>query len=137
MVLDLVTGDPQFEPASTACLHAHLTDGLVVSPVTFVELGPAFQGDELATERFLKQARLGTTEFWSGADTVIAHRMWHDHQLKRRQLNIPKRPVADVLIAAFASRFRGIITRNASDFRNLSAQLIIVDPCFVEATRIR
>lgn len=40
VVVDLVTGDAVFEPASTACLQAHLHDGVVVSPVTFVELGP-------------------------------------------------------------------------------------------------
>ena len=40
VVVDLVTGDPLFEPGSTACLQAHLGDGLVISPVTFVELGP-------------------------------------------------------------------------------------------------
>lgn len=39
VVLDLLTGDPGFEPASTACLQTHLDEGLVVSPVTFVELG--------------------------------------------------------------------------------------------------
>ena len=128
VVLDLVTGDPQFEPASTTCLHAYLADGLVVSPITFVELGPAFSGDDIAAEQFLKQSRMSTTEFWTGADTVLAHRLWHDHQLRRRQLKITKRPVADVLIAAFASRFQGIITRNASDFRNISAQLVIVEP---------
>jgi hypothetical protein len=33
-----------------------------------------------------------------------------------------------VLIAAFAERFRGIITRNAPDFRNLLPTLVIVEP---------
>jgi len=36
--------------------------------------------------------------------------------------------VADVLIAAFAERFQGIITRNASDFRNILPTLRIVEP---------
>ncbi|HEV7405430.1 MAG TPA: hypothetical protein VGO11_20975 [Chthoniobacteraceae bacterium] len=55
VVVDLVTGDPLFEPASTACLQAHLSDGLVISPVTFVELGPSFSGDDMAAEAFLKR----------------------------------------------------------------------------------
>lgn len=126
--VDLVTGDPLFEPASTACLQAHLNDGLVVSPVTFVELGPSFSGDDSAAEAFLKASRIGTVEFWTSADTLLAHRLWHQFQLRRRQSQLVKRPVADVLIAAFAERFQGIITRNASDFRNLLPSLRIVEP---------
>ena len=57
VVVDLVTGDPLFEPASTACLQAHLGDGLVISPVTFVELGPSFSGDDAAAEAFLKSSQ--------------------------------------------------------------------------------
>lgn len=128
VVVDLVTGDPLFEPASTACLQAHLGDGLVVSPVTFVELGPSFAGDEVAAEDFLKSAHIGSLEFWSPADTLLAHRLWHQHQQRRRQLQVAKRPVADVLIAAFAERYQGIITRNAADFRNILPALVIVEP---------
>lgn len=128
VVVDLVTGDPLFEPASTSCLQTHLKDGLVVSPVTFVELGPSFSGDEIAAEGFLKAAHIGSSEFWSAEDTLLAHRLWHQHQLRRRQLQITKRPVADVLIAAFAERFQGIITRNAADFRNILPMLQIIEP---------
>ncbi|HQX51547.1 MAG TPA: type II toxin-antitoxin system VapC family toxin [Planctomycetaceae bacterium] len=128
VVVDLVTGDPQFEAASTACLQAHLSDGLVISPVTFVELGPCFSGDDAAAEALLRSSQIGASEFWSPADTVLAHRLWHQHQVRRRQQLVVKRPVADVLIAAFAGRFQGIITRNATDFRNILPTLTVVEP---------
>jgi predicted nucleic acid-binding protein len=128
VVVDLVTGDPLFEPKSILCLQAHLSDGLVISPVTFVELGPSFSGDDVAAEAFLRSSRIGTTEFWSPDDSVLAHRLWHQFQLRRRQQQIVKRPVADVLIAAFAERFQGIITRNAADFRNILPTLRVVEP---------
>ncbi len=128
VVLDLFTGDPLFEPSSTACLQAHIKDGLVISPITFVELGPSFSGDDAAAEAFLKSSRIGTAEFWTSEDSLLAHRFWHRFQLRRRQLSVGKRPVADILIAAFATRFQGIITRNASDFRNIAPALSIVEP---------
>ena len=128
VVVDLITGDPLFEAASTACLQSHLVDGLVISPVTFVELGPSFSGDEAAAETFLNAARIGTREFWNAADTTMAHRLWHQFQLRRKQHQTPKRPVADVLIAAFAARFRGLITRNATDFRIILPALPLVIP---------
>ncbi len=128
VVVDLVTGDPLFEPASSACLQSHLHDGLVVSPVTFVELGPSFSGDDAAAEAFLKAVHIDTSEVWTHADTLLAHHLWHQFQVKRRQLQVVKRPVADVLIAAFAGRFQGIITRNANDFRNILPTLQIIEP---------
>ncbi len=58
VLVDLATGDPLYAPASTVCLQAHLSDGLVISPVTFVEIGPSFSGDEVAAEVFLKASQM-------------------------------------------------------------------------------
>lgn len=128
VVLDLVTADPVFEPDSAICLQQHLADGLVVCPVTFAELGPAFQGDVMAAGAFLDAVGISPSEAWIEADTGRAHFLWHQHQLRRRQGHARKRPVADVLIAAFAQRFQGIITRNAVDFEHALPPSQIVVP---------
>ena len=36
--------------------------------------------------------------------------------------------LADVLIAAFASRFQGLITRNADDFLSITPTLQVIEP---------
>jgi len=128
VVLDLVLASSTWRMASLACLQQHLADGLCVCPVTFVEVGPAFGGDPQAAEAFFQIVPVSTSEPWTSADTELAHRLWNDHQVRRRAVQIPKRPAADVLIAAFASRFQGIITRNAADFRNIAPTLTIIEP---------
>lgn len=128
IVLDIHTGDPIFEPASTACLQAHLADGLVICPISFVEVGPSFGGNSGATVIFLQSILISTSEMWTPADTELAHQFWHHYQAQRRQSSLSKRPVADVLIAAFAMRFQGIITRNEADFRAIAPQMTIVVP---------
>lgn len=128
VVLDLIIGDPDFEPSSVACLQSRLGDGLVVCPVTFVELGPSFSGNVESAEAFLKSSRIDFSEGWGQPDTALAHQLWHQHQLRRRQLHVTKRPVADILIAAFASRFQGLITRNASDFRKILPSISLIEP---------
>jgi predicted nucleic acid-binding protein len=128
VVLDLIVTGSAWRAASLACLQPHLADGLCVCPVTFVEVGPAFVGDSQAAEAFFQAIPISTSEPWTSADTELAHRLWNDHQVRRRAVQMAKRPVADVLIAAFASRFQGIITRNAADFRNISPTLTIVEP---------
>lgn len=126
--LDLVTGDPQIEPASTLCLQTHMADELIVCPLSFIELGPAFAGDDMAAEAFLKAAGLQTIEPWTSRDTSLAHRLWHDFQSRRRQQNLARRPAADVMIAASAARFQSIITRNAADFRSVAPTLALIEP---------
>ena len=128
VVLDLVTGDPQFEPASTLCLQSRLADGLAVCPISFIELGPAFAGDDAAAEAFLRGVGMETGEPWTSRDTALAHRLWNEFQSRRRQVNLARRPVADVMIAAFATRFQGIITRNGTDFRSIAPTLAVIEP---------
>ncbi len=128
VVLDLVSGDPQFEPASTLCLQSRMADGLVVCPVSFIELGPAFAGDALAAEAFLNGAGMEINAVWTIEDTILAHRLWNDFQVRRRQASVRKRPVADVMLAAFTARFQGIITRNGSDFPGIAPALAVIEP---------
>jgi hypothetical protein len=47
---------------------------------------------------------------------------------KRRMGRISKRPIADVLIGAFATRFDGLLTRNVKDFRGLFPDLRLQEP---------
>jgi len=128
VILDLVVPVSPWRAASLACLQQHLADGLCVCPVTFVEIGPAFGGDPHVAESFFQVIPVSTAEPWTRADTELAHQLWNDHQVRRRAASIPKRPVADVLIASFACRFQGIITRNSADFRSIAPALTIIEP---------
>jgi hypothetical protein len=86
-LVDVFTGDPLFEPASTACLHAHLRDGLVISPVTFAELGHSFLGDDVATSKFLATVGIATSRaelLGDGAEEDLVGRRGHGPQAKRK-----------------------------------------------------
>jgi len=65
---------------------------------------------------------------WTFADTEVAHDAWTRQVAARRERRLPKRPVADILIGAFASRFDGLVTRNPEDFRALFPHLPLLDP---------
>ena len=47
---------------------------------------------------------------------------------QKRQGTLPKHPIADILIGAFALRFQGILTRNSADFRKLIPTLTLAEP---------
>ena len=53
VLLDIYSADPQFAQSSADCLANYLSDGLVISPVTYVELAPAFEGNTKLQEQFL------------------------------------------------------------------------------------
>jgi predicted nucleic acid-binding protein len=128
VLLDVFEGDPQFGLASARCLKRHLTDGLIVSPVSYVEFSPACGGREKVQQAFLLQVGAHWNEPWLWEDTVKAHELWHNHIAVKRSGVRAKRPVGDVLIGAFAHRFQGLITRNSRDFRALCPALKVVTP---------
>ena len=116
VLLDIRLNDPAFGVTSATCLARHLGDGLVVCPVTYIELAPAFRGDQSLQEAFLRQVGVNWLESWNWRDTGAARQLWADHVTNKRAGHVGKRPVADVFIEAFALRFQGLLTRNPRHF---------------------
>lgn len=128
VLLDVGLDDPKFGAGSESLLDAKLSEGLLVCPVTFVELAPAFSGQIGALEEFLFQLGVDHQEAWLTKDTESACEAWTRYVQKRRNLQVAKRPIADVLIGAFAMRFEGLLTRNTDEFRKLFPSLHLIAP---------
>lgn len=128
LLIDVAEEDPSFGAASAALIDAHRALGLVISPVTYAELAPVFNGDASLQDEFLWNLGVRWPEAWTLADTLAAHEAWHRYVAGRRAGRLPKRPVADVLIGAFACRFHGILTRNEADFRSVFPMLKVLAP---------
>ena len=124
-VLDRISG---FAEVSAAALDAKYDDGLTIAPVTFVELAPAFNADLEEQIRFLTTLGIDIA-FDENRETVFhAYKGWYSHILRKRASMERKRPVADVLIGAYALSKGGLITRNEADFRALFPELVICNP---------
>ena len=123
LVIDVLDADPEFGPASAQLLDDTAHEGLVLCPVSYVELAPAFLGDTARQDEFLGSIGVDWHDAWQWADTLNAHRAWDHYVALRRARHIPRRPVADVLIGAFALRYQGLLTRNVEDFRLLFPNL--------------
>ncbi len=116
LLIDVLEHDPQFGVSSAEALDAYGAEGLVVCPISYAELAPAFQGQRALQDEFLAGVGIDSRQDWGWEDTVRAHQAWGDHVRRRRAGQLPKRPLADILIGAFATRFQGLLTRNPSDF---------------------
>jgi predicted nucleic acid-binding protein len=128
VLIDVLEHDPEFGARSARALDARARDGLVLCPVSYVELSPAFEGDGTLQEEFLDGIGVNHREDWTSADTNAAHAAWNGYVQSRRRGLTGRRPIADVLIGAYASRFQGLITRNEKDFRKLFAKLSVRVP---------
>ena len=128
VLIDVLEDDPRFGKLSARTLDEHLAEGLVIAPVSYVELAPAFNGQRALQEEFLSGVGVRFDESWTAEDTATAFDAWHGHVQRRRRGEGGRRPVADVLIGAFASRFDGLVTRNCDDFRTSFPALTVLDP---------
>jgi predicted nucleic acid-binding protein len=128
VLIDVAEGDPTFGVSSATLLDSKRPEGLAVCPVTYAELAPVFNGNSTAQDEFFRQLGVTWPTAWTLADTLAAHAAWHRHVIGKRAGETRKRPIADVLIGAFASRFDGLLTRNEADFRPVFPALNIVVP---------
>ena len=128
VLIDVLEDDSEFGVRSARALDGRGEDGLVLCPVSYVELSPAFEGNTALQEEFLEGIGIDHREGWIAEDTRRAHAAWHAYVQRRRGGNTTKRPLTDVLIGAFALRFQGLITRNEKDFRRTFPELRLRAP---------
>lgn len=128
VVIDVSENDPDFGLASAQCLNEHLDGGLVVCPVTVVELAPAFDGSLDDQRQFFQLCGLDDSHVFTYSDAEAAHKGWNAYVQAKRLGKTRKRPVADCLIGGFALRFQGLITRNPKDFQPWYPGLPLVNP---------
>jgi predicted nucleic acid-binding protein len=131
ILIDVLEDDPQFGRSSALALDSLAGDGLVVCPLTYAELAPAFQGKRALQDEFLHGVGVDFRQDWTWADTLRAHSAWHRFIERRRARALPRRPpapLADVLIGAFAGRYQGLVTRNAGDFAAIFPEMSLKEP---------
>ena len=128
VLIDVFRGDKTFSEMSSMALQSKLDDVLTVAPITYVELSPEFNGDVAAQDAFLDAMWIQRDFKGSKEAVLLAHKAWYEHIMRKRAGNAPKRPIADVLIGAYALQKGGLITRNEADFKALYPNLTIFNP---------
>ena len=136
VVLDVLEQDAQHGPSSAEQLdRIGAVQGLVICPITAIELAPAFGADQQRQQYFLSQLGIAGDLGWLHHDTITAQVAWTRWRIRRKEdPTLPRRPVSDVLIGAWASRHRGLITRNPQDFRVIFPDLTLLVPGAETAT---
>ena len=128
VIVDVISGDNDFSEKSADAIDAKRDDGLLIAPITYVELAPSFCGDSTRQDAVLSDLGIGV-DFGEGKDVVMsAYKAWHDHVRRKRDGKAKKRPIADIMIGAYAMQKGGLITRNEADFRSLYPNLTIFNP---------
>jgi len=129
VIIDVLDADPTYGLTSAVFLDQHVDDGLVICPVSYVELAPAFSGNLERQEYFLRQVGIDCQQGWTLVDTRNAFHAWHRYVTARRSGELlARRPIADIQIGAFAERFQGLITRNQDDFSQVFPNMTIRVP---------
>ena len=128
VLLDVALGESAWSLPSARLLDRFVADGLVACPVSMVEIAPYFDGDVDKERVFLDQIDIRHDRDWLPEDTEKAAEAWARQVYLKREKKVGKRPVADILIGAFAMRAGGLLTRNASHFKTVFPGLRIEAP---------
>lgn len=128
LVIDVLEADPEFGRPSALLLDGYASEGLTLCPISYVELAPAFLGDTRRQNEFLTDIGIHYSTAWEWKDTQVAHKSWERYVGLKREGRSGRRPVADVLIGAFAAGRFGLLTRNPDDFKVIFPKLRIITP---------
>ena len=128
IIIDITSGDGEFSTKSADAIDAKRAEGLVVAPITYVELAPSFRGDIAKQDSVLSGMGIEFDFAGNRQAVLAAHKAWYEHALRKRLGEAVKRPIADVLIGAYAIEKGGLITRNEADFKELYPDLSIFNP---------
>jgi predicted nucleic acid-binding protein len=134
VLLDILDEISPFAEAAAETLDMKVEEGeLTVAPITYVELAPAFNGDRSMQDLFLRNVGVNIDFDGNAAAVFAAHKAWYEHIMRKRSGVEKKRPIADVMIGAYAMRKGGLITRNEADFKTLYSDLTIFNPVSSES----
>ena len=128
VIIDVLSGDNAFSTKSADAIDAKRAEGLVVAPITYVELAPSFLGDVAKQDMVLSDLGIELDFAGSRGTVLAAHKAWYEHVLRKRLGEASKRPIADILIGAYAMQKGGLITRNEADFKAIYPNLTIFNP---------
>ena len=128
ILIDIADDDPQFGLPSAQCLSTYLPGGLVISPISYVELAPVFEGSARILETFLHGLGVTYDQGFGRVDRATAFSAWAGYVSRKRAGQAGRPPVADALIGAMAMRHAGLITRNGGEFLAFFPELAIVTP---------
>ena len=128
VLLDLACNDKTFAGCASRAIQSKIDDALTIAPLTYVELAPQFLGNAARQDEFLRSLWI-ECDFDGSRDAVLAaHKAWYEHITRKRAGQVAKRPIADIMIGAYAMQKGGLITRNEDDFRSLFPNLTIFNP---------
>ena len=128
ILLDIALRDPEFGLPSALLLDELRKDGLVVCPVSIIEISPQFGGELQNVREFLSLMGVRPAVPWLNDDTESAAAGWTRYVHQKRAGTAGKRPIADLLIGGFACRFQGLVTRNPQHFLPFFPELPIRRP---------
>ena len=129
ILLDVMDGIPPFAELAAEALDEKANDGqLTIAPITYVELAPTFNGDRVMQDIFLRNVGVNIDFGGDEAAVFTAHKAWYEHIARKRSGTEKKRPIADIMIGAYAMQKGGLITRNETDFKSLYPNLTIFNP---------
>lgn len=128
LVVDILDGDPEWGERSARLLDAHRKDTLIMAPLSYLALAPAFCGQHSLQDEFLLGLGISVHCKYPMETLYAAYDAWYHYQLEHPDATGIGSPFDALCLGAFALSYDGLLTRNASLYRQYFLSLRVLEP---------
>lgn len=128
LIVDILENDPKWGKRSAKLIDDHSDDLLVLAPISYLALGPAFMGMRTMQDEFL--ANLGITIAQRTPIDVMhaAYKAWVAYQQDNPNAKGIGSAFDSLYVGALALMYDGILTRQGSLYRKYYSTLRVFEP---------
>lgn len=128
LVVDILDGDPEWARRSAKLIDAHARDTLLLAPISYLSLGPAFMGMRTMQDEFLQNLGISVIGSVPVDAMYAAYDAWFRYQKDHPNAKGVGSVFDSLYVGALALLHDGILTRQGDLYREYYKTLRVFEP---------
>ena len=128
LIVDILENDPKWGKRAAKLIDAHADDLLVLAPISYLALGPAFMGMRTMQDEFLANLGISIAQRTPIDVMHAAYKAWCAYQQENPKAKGIGSVFDSLYVGAHALLYDGFLTRQGDLYRKYYQTLNIIEP---------